>query len=83
MDRVAQVDLDGFVGQTDELGGLRVFSKHASVSSATTFRPAGSRLAVNLREDNMAAYVADPSGGVRHDAVGDGVDRGWALPNTR
>jgi LCP family protein required for cell wall assembly len=40
MDHVAQVDLDGFVGLTDELGGVRVYNKHPSVAHGYAF-PAG------------------------------------------
>jgi LCP family protein required for cell wall assembly len=37
MDHVAQVDLDGFVGLTTELGGVRVYNKHPSVSNGYRF----------------------------------------------
>ncbi len=37
MDHVAQVDLDGFIGLTTELGGVRVYNKHYSASYGHTF----------------------------------------------
>ena len=37
MDHVAQVDLDGFIGLTTELGGVRVYNKHPSASYGHTF----------------------------------------------
>lgn len=37
MDHVAQVNLDGFVGLTSELGGVRVYNKHPSVSRGYNF----------------------------------------------
>ena len=37
MDHVAEVDLDGFIGLTTELGGVRVYNKHPSVSQGYSF----------------------------------------------
>ena len=37
MDHVARIDLDGFIGLTTELGGVRVYNKHPSVSRGYDF----------------------------------------------
>src|SRR5215210_2274420 len=55
MDHVAQVDLDGFVGLTDELGGARVYNKHPSVSSGHSF-PAGW---ITISGEQALAYVRE------------------------
>ena len=55
MDHVAEVDLDGFIGLTTELGGVRVYNKHASVSKGYNF-PVG-WITVSGRE--AEAYVRE------------------------
>jgi LCP family protein required for cell wall assembly len=55
MDHVAQVDLDGFVSLTEELGGVRVYNKHPSVSSGYHF-PIGW---ITISGDQALAYVRE------------------------
>jgi LCP family protein required for cell wall assembly len=55
MDHVAQVDLDGFVGLTTELGGVRVYNKHPSVSKGYHF-PVGW---ITVQGDQAEAYVRE------------------------
>jgi polyisoprenyl-teichoic acid--peptidoglycan teichoic acid transferase len=55
MDHVVQVDLDGFVGLTDELGGVRVYNKHPSVSSGHNF-PVGW---ITISGEQALAYVRE------------------------
>ena len=55
MDHVAQVDLDGFVGLTDELAGVRVYNKHPSVSNGYAF-PAGW---ITISGEQALAYVRE------------------------
>ena len=55
MDHVAQADLDGFVSLTAELGGVRVYNKHPSVSSGYHF-PVGW---ITISGDQALAYVRE------------------------
>jgi LCP family protein required for cell wall assembly len=55
MDHVAQVELDGFVGLTDELGGVRVFNKYSSVSGGYNF-PVGW---ITISGEQALAYVRE------------------------
>src|SRR3712207_7834838 len=55
MDHVAQVDLDGFVSLTEELRGVRVYNKHASVSNGYHF-PVGW---ITIRGDQALASVRE------------------------
>ena len=55
MDHVAQVDLDGFVRLTDELGGVRVYNKHASVSNEYSFATGW----ITISGDQALAYVRE------------------------
>ena len=55
MDHVAQIDLDGFVGPTDELGGVRVYNEHPSVSNGYSF-PAGW---ITISGEQALAYVRE------------------------
>jgi polyisoprenyl-teichoic acid--peptidoglycan teichoic acid transferase len=55
MDHVAMIDFEGFINLTEELGGVRVYNKHSTVSQGYKF-PAGD---VNLRGDEALAYVRE------------------------
>ena len=55
MDHVAQIDLDGFVSLTDELGGVRVYNKHPSVSGGYHF-PVGW---ITISGEQALAYVRE------------------------
>ena len=55
MDHVAEVDLDGFIGLTTELGGVRVYNKHPSVSQGYNF-PVGW---ITVSGDQAQAYVRE------------------------
>ncbi len=55
MDHVAQIDLDGFVGLTDELGGVRVYNRYRSVSNGYSF-PAGW---ITISGEQALAYVRE------------------------
>ena len=55
MDHVAQVDLAGFVGLTDELGAVRVYNQHPSVSNGYSF-PVGW---ITISGDQALAYVRE------------------------
>ena len=55
MDHVVQIDLDGFVGLTDELGGVRVYNKHPSVSGGYHF-PVGW---ITISGEQALAYVRE------------------------
>jgi LCP family protein required for cell wall assembly len=55
MDHVVQVDLDGFVGLTSDLGGVRVYNKHSSVSNGYNF-PVGW---ITVSGDQAEAYVRE------------------------
>jgi LCP family protein required for cell wall assembly len=55
MDHVAQVDLEGFVGLTDELGGVRVYNKYPSVSQGYNF-PVGW---ITISGEQALAYVRE------------------------
>ncbi len=55
MDHVALIDFEGFINLTDELGGVTVYNKHASVSGGYHF-PVGN---VTLRGKQALAYVRE------------------------
>jgi LCP family protein required for cell wall assembly len=55
MDHVVQVDLDGFVALTSELGGVRVYNKHPSVSNGYNF-PVGW---ITVSGEQAEAYVRE------------------------
>ena len=55
MDHVVQVDLDGFVDLTTELGGVRVYNKHPSVSNGYNF-PVGW---ITVSGEQAEAYVRE------------------------
>jgi LCP family protein required for cell wall assembly len=55
MDHVVQVDLDGFVDLTTELGGVRVYNKHPSVSGGYNF-PVGW---ITVSGEQAEAYVRE------------------------
>ncbi len=55
MDHVVQVDLDGFVDLTTELGGVRVYNKHPSVSNGYNF-PVGW---ITVSGEQAKAYVRE------------------------
>jgi len=55
MDHVVQVDLAGFVGLTTELGGVRVYNKHPSVSGGYGF-PVGW---ITVSGEQAEAYVRE------------------------
>ena len=61
VDHVAMVDFSGFVGLTEELGGVTVDNKRRFTSHGFDF-PAGR---VNLRGESALAYVRQGSGGDR------------------
>jgi polyisoprenyl-teichoic acid--peptidoglycan teichoic acid transferase len=55
MDHVALIDFEGFTQLTEELGGVKVYNKYASVSGGYTV-PVGS---VSLRGEEALAYVRE------------------------
>jgi polyisoprenyl-teichoic acid--peptidoglycan teichoic acid transferase len=55
MDHVALIDFEGFIDLTDELGGVTVYNKYASVSQGYNF-PVGN---VTLRGEQALAYVRE------------------------
>jgi len=55
MDHVAEVDLDGFIGLTTDLGGVRVYNKHPSVSQGYNF-PVGW---ITVSGEQAEAYVRE------------------------
>ena len=55
MDHVAEVDLDGFIDLTTELGGVRVYNKHPSVSQGYDF-PIGW---ITVSGEQAEAYVRE------------------------
>jgi LCP family protein required for cell wall assembly len=55
MDHVALIDFEGFIQLTEDLGGVRVYNKYASVSSGYNF-PVGN---VTLRGEEALAYVRE------------------------
>jgi polyisoprenyl-teichoic acid--peptidoglycan teichoic acid transferase len=55
MDHVALIDFDGFIQLTEDLGGVRVHNKYASVSGGYNF-PVGH---VTLRGEEALAYVRE------------------------
>jgi LCP family protein required for cell wall assembly len=55
MDHVVLIDFDGFIQLTEELGGVRVYNKYASVSRGYNF-PVGN---VTLRGEEALAYVRE------------------------
>jgi polyisoprenyl-teichoic acid--peptidoglycan teichoic acid transferase len=55
MDHVALIDFEGFINLTEELGGVTVHNKHASVSGGYNF-PVGD---VNLEGPQALAYVRE------------------------
>ncbi len=55
MDHVAVIDFDGFVGLTEDLGGVTVFNEHPSVSGGWAF-PLGK---VTIRGEQALAYVRE------------------------
>ena len=55
MDHVAQIDLEGFVGLTDDLGGVRVYNKYPSVSKGYNF-PVGW---ITISGEQALAYVRE------------------------
>jgi polyisoprenyl-teichoic acid--peptidoglycan teichoic acid transferase len=55
MDHVVLIDFEGFIKLTEELGGVKVHNKYASVSWGYSF-PVGT---VNLRGEQALAYVRE------------------------
>ena len=55
MDHVAIIDFDGFIGLTEELGGVTVMNEHASKSRGYTF-PAGK---ITIKGDEALAFVRE------------------------
>jgi polyisoprenyl-teichoic acid--peptidoglycan teichoic acid transferase len=55
MDHVAVVDFKGFIGLTEELGGVQVYNKHSSESGGYKF-PAGK---ITVRGPEALAYVRE------------------------
>ena len=55
MDHVVLIDFEGFIQLTEELGGVRVYNKYASVSGGYNF-PVGN---VTLRGEEALAYVRE------------------------
>jgi polyisoprenyl-teichoic acid--peptidoglycan teichoic acid transferase len=55
MDHVALIDFEGFIHLTEDLGGVRVYNKYASVSGGYNF-PVGN---VTLRGEEALAYVRE------------------------
>lgn len=55
MDHVAIIDFDGFIGLTEELGGVTVVNEHASKSRGYTF-PSGK---ITIRGDEALAFVRE------------------------
>jgi polyisoprenyl-teichoic acid--peptidoglycan teichoic acid transferase len=55
MDHVVLIDFEGFIQLTEELGGVKVYNKYASVSGGHSF-PVGN---VNLRGEQALAYVRE------------------------
>jgi LCP family protein required for cell wall assembly len=55
MDHVVLIDFEGFIQLTEELGGVKVYNKYASVSRGYSF-PVGT---VNLRGEQALAYVRE------------------------
>jgi LCP family protein required for cell wall assembly len=55
MDHLALIDFDGFIQLTEELGGVKVYNKYASVSGGYNF-PVGN---VTLRGEQALAYVRE------------------------
>ena len=55
MDHVVLIDFEGFIQLTEELGGIRVYNKYASVSWGYNF-PVGN---VTLRGEEALAYVRE------------------------
>lgn len=53
MDHVATIDFDGFVGLTEDLGGVTVYNEHPSVSGGWSF-PLGD---ITIRGEQALAYV--------------------------
>jgi LCP family protein required for cell wall assembly len=55
MDHVALIDFDGFVGLTEQLGGVRVYNRHSTVSQGYRF-PTGY---ITVRGEEALAYVRE------------------------
>src|SRR5215213_166955 len=55
MDHVALIDFEGFINLTDELGGVTVYNKYASISQGYKF-PVGD---ITLRGEQALAYVQE------------------------
>jgi LCP family protein required for cell wall assembly len=55
MDHVALIDFEGFIQLTEDLGGVRVYNKYASVSGGYNF-PVGN---VTLQGEEALAYVRE------------------------